>query len=60
MFFFYPLLYFSVAYLHKKPAKLFERLQQALVSDLSDDQDVEGGFVPGEPLAGRILNVPVG
>lgn len=49
-----------MTYLHKEPAKLFERLQQGLVSDLSDDQDVERWFAPGEPLAGWILNVPAG
>lgn len=26
--------------------------------DLLDDKDTFGGFVPGEPLAGRVLNVP--
>lgn len=49
-----------VTYLHEEPAKLFERLQKGLISDLSDHQDVERRFAPGKPLAGRVLNVPAG
>lgn len=46
-------------YLHQKSAELFERLHQALISDFPDDKHVDWRFIPGEPLAGWVLNVPV-
>lgn len=47
-----------VLYLHQEPAELFERLDQTLISDFPDDEHVDWRLVPGEPLAGRVLDVP--
>lgn len=45
-------------YLGEEYAELFERLEQAGISDLLDDKDTFGRLVPCQSLAGGVLNVP--
>lgn len=59
LFFYFNWFFLSFMYLHQKSAELFERLHQALISDFPDDKHVDWRFIPGEPLAGWVLNVPV-
>ena len=46
-------------HLHQVRAELLEGLQQAGVPDLLDDEDTLWGLVPRQPLAGRVLDVPL-
>lgn len=45
-------------YLGEEYAELFERLEQAGISDLLDDKDTFGRLVPCQSLAGGVLDVP--
>ena len=45
-------------YLGEERAQLFERLQQAGVSDLLNDKDTFGRLVPSQSLTRRVLDVP--
>lgn len=47
-------------YLGKIHTELFERLQQTGITDLFNNEDALGRFVPRQPLACWILNVPGG
>lgn len=46
------------AHLHQVHTELLERLQQAGVLDLLDDEHALRGLVPRQTLAGRVLDVP--
>lgn len=46
-------------HLHQVRAELLEGLQQAGIPDLLDDEDTLWGLVPRQPLAGRVLDVPL-
>lgn len=45
-------------HLGEEDAELLEGLQQTGVLDLLDDEDTLRRGVPGQSLAGRVLNVP--
>ena len=46
------------AHLGEEGAELFEGLEQTGILDLLDDKDTCRWCVPGQSLAGRVLNVP--
>lgn len=48
-----------VTRLHQVHTELLEGLQQAGVPDLLDDKNTLWGLVPRQPLAGRVLDMPV-
>lgn len=48
-----------LTHLHQVCAELLEGLQQAGIPDLLDDEDTLRGLVPRQPLAGRVLDVPL-
>lgn len=45
-------------HLGEEDAELLKGLEQTSILDLLDDKDTFRWFVPGESLAGRVLNVP--
>ena len=47
------------AHLHQVHAELLEGLEQAGVTDLLDDENTLWGLVPCQPLASRVLDVPL-